>query len=43
VPPVVAVQFGSEVLIWPAILFATPALFSESSRQGYVAEPIRTQ
>src|SRR5271166_6831973 len=43
VPPVVAVQFGSDALIWPAILFATPALFSESSRQEYVAEPIRTQ
>jgi hypothetical protein len=39
VPPVVAVQFGSEALIWAAILPATPALFSESSRQEYVADP----
>src|SRR5579885_2170040 len=33
VPPVVAVQFGSEALIWAAMLDAMPALLSESSRQ----------
>src|SRR5579883_2312105 len=43
VPPVVAVQFGSEALIWVAMLDAMPALFSESSRQEYVAEPMVTQ
>jgi hypothetical protein len=40
---VVAVQFGSDALIWPAMLIATPALFSESSRQEYVADSIVTQ
>ena len=39
----VAVQFGSDALIWPAMLMATPALFSESSRQEYVADPIVTE
>src|SRR5579885_320978 len=43
VPPVVAVQVGSEALIWAAMLPATPALLNESSRHEYVAEPIFTQ
>jgi len=32
-----------DALIWPAMLTAAPALFSESSRQEYVADPIVTE